>query len=158
MAYHKIFVALAQIDSAEVVFDQAMELAQKEQSQLMLFHCILPESQSFNAYPSFYGEDAIRFSQTIQTHIEQQETKTRAWLSHLASKAQQAGIPCEWDWKVGEAGRWVRDLAKNWQADLIVVGRRGLRGMAELFLGSVSSYVVHHAHCSVLVVQQPENA
>ena len=124
----------------------------------MLFHCIPLESQSFNAYPSFYGEDAIRFSQTIQTHIEQQEAQTRDWLSELASKAQQAGVPCEWDWKVGEAGRWIRDIAKNWQADLVIVGRRGLRGMAELFLGSVSSYVVHHAPCSVLVVQQPDNA
>ncbi|MFM1841828.1 MAG: hypothetical protein RLZZ490_561 [Cyanobacteriota bacterium] len=157
MAYHKIFVALARTESAEEVFSKALDLAQKDQAQLMLFHAIPLESQSFNAYPSFYGEDAIRFSQTIQTHIEQQEAQTREWLSDLASKAQQVGVACEWDWKVGEAGRWVRDLAKNWQADLIVVGRRGLRGMAELFLGSVSSYVVHHAPCSVLVVQQADN-
>ncbi|MEB3228185.1 MAG: universal stress protein [Synechocystis sp.] len=158
MAYHKIFVALAHGDSTDTVFAKALELAQQDQAQLMLFHCIPLESQSFNAYPSFYGEDAIRFSQTIQTHIEQQEAQTRDWLSELASKAQQAGVPCEWDWKVGEAGRWIRDIAKNWQADLVIVGRRGLRGMAELFLGSVSSYVVHHAPCSVLVVQQPDNA
>ena len=100
----------------------------------------------------------MRFSQSIQTHIEQQEAQTREWLKDLAAKAQQAGVACEWDWKVGEAGRWVRDLAKNWDADLVVVGRRGLKGMAELFLGSVSSYIVHHVNCSVLVVQQPAKA
>ncbi|MFN9174629.1 MAG: universal stress protein [Synechocystis sp.] len=158
MAYHKIFVALAHAESTDDVFTQALDLAQKDQAQLMLFHAIPLESQQFTAYPSFYGEDALRFSQSIQTHIEQQEAQTREWLKDLTAKAQQAGVPCEWDWKVGEAGRWVRDLAKNWEADLVVVGRRGLRGMAELFLGSVSSYIVHHVNCSVLVVQQPAKA
>jgi nucleotide-binding universal stress UspA family protein len=44
-------------------------------------------------------------------------------------------------------------VARTWNADLIVIGRRGLRGLAEMFLGSVSNHVIHHAHCSVLVVQ-----
>jgi nucleotide-binding universal stress UspA family protein len=43
--------------------------------------------------------------------------------------------------------------AQIWHADLIVMGRRGVSGMHELFLGSVSNYVTHHAPCSVLVVQ-----
>ncbi|MGF1491191.1 MAG: universal stress protein [Microcoleaceae cyanobacterium] len=52
--------------------------------------------------------------------------------------------------------------ADDWGADLIIVGRHGRTGLAEAFMGSVSNYVVHHAHCSVLVVQQkartaPEN-
>jgi nucleotide-binding universal stress UspA family protein len=34
------------------------------------------------------------------------------------------------------------------------LGRRGLTGVAEMFLGSVSNYIVHHVGCSVLVVQE----
>ncbi|MEO0350033.1 MAG: universal stress protein, partial [Cyanobacteria bacterium P01_A01_bin.15] len=41
----------------------------------------------------------------------------------------------------------------QWNADLIMMGRRGRSGFSELLLGSVSNYVMHHAPCSVLTVQ-----
>ncbi|CCQ49032.1 hypothetical protein CWATWH8502_2292 [Crocosphaera watsonii WH 8502] len=37
--------------------------------------------------------------------------------------------------------------------DVIVMGHRGISGLQEFFLGSVSNYVLHHAPCSVLIVQ-----
>lgn len=39
-------------------------------------------------------------------------------------------------------------------ADLLVVGSRGLTGLRELALGSVSDYCAHHAHCPVVIVRQ----
>ena len=51
------------------------------------------------------------------------------------------------------AGPAIIDNARD--AELIVVGRRGRGAMKSLVLGSVSSYVVQHAICPVLVVQAP---
>ncbi len=43
------------------------------------------------------------------------------------------------------------DLAAHLQADLIVVGNKGMQG-GRRFLGSVPNTVSHHAPCSVLIV------
>ena len=44
-------------------------------------------------------------------------------------------------------------VAAEKEADLIVVGNRGMQGAARFLLGSVPNRVAHHANCSVLIVQ-----
>lgn len=53
----------------------------------------------------------------------------------------------------GAPDQQIIDRAKEWNADLIVVGSHG-RGFWGRLLGSVSDGVVHHAPCSVLVVRR----
>ena len=47
--------------------------------------------------------------------------------------------------------------AERWNADLIIMGSRGLGAWNRLLLGSVSSAVVHHAQCSVEIVRSPRS-
>jgi len=47
----------------------------------------------------------------------------------------------------------ILDAAETWQADLIVVGSHGYRGLTKLLLGSVSQAVASHAKCSVQIVR-----
>jgi len=47
-------------------------------------------------------------------------------------------------------------VAKDVQADMIVIGSRGLAGKTRFFLGSTASKVVTYSPCSVLVVKTPE--
>lgn len=48
------------------------------------------------------------------------------------------------------------ETAEEMHADLIVLGSHGYKSWERLLIGSVSNSVVHHAHCSVLVVRIDE--
>jgi nucleotide-binding universal stress UspA family protein len=49
----------------------------------------------------------------------------------------------------------VVEYCEKHQVDLLVVGSRGLSTTGRFFLGSVSDGILHHAHCSVMVVKVP---
>lgn len=55
----------------------------------------------------------------------------------------------------GDPKSKILDLAKEWHADLIVVGSHGRKGLSRFLLGSVSEAVARHAHCSVEIVRTP---
>lgn len=67
------------------------------------------------------------------------------------------GLPCRMMQELGHPVGSIVSVARREKADLVVVGSRGLCGLKELFLGSVSSGVLHHAPCAVLIVRG-ENA
>lgn len=50
------------------------------------------------------------------------------------------------------SGRVICDLAKEKEADTIIMGQRGLGAISRILLGSTSDYVLHHAHIPVTIV------
>jgi nucleotide-binding universal stress UspA family protein len=68
-------------------------------------------------------------------------------------QAERAGITFHARREQGHPADRIVAAAKEEKADLIVVGARGLGAFAALMLGSVSTGVIHHAPCSVLVVK-----
>jgi nucleotide-binding universal stress UspA family protein len=56
----------------------------------------------------------------------------------------------------GDPKSMIAHYAKEWKADLIVVGASDKSRLERLFVGSVSRSVVEHAPCSVLVVKSSE--
>jgi nucleotide-binding universal stress UspA family protein len=66
------------------------------------------------------------------------------------SRARAAGIESEGHAKSGDAANAICDVATEVDADLIVVGNKGMSGMRRV-LGSVPNSVAHHAPCDVLI-------
>ncbi len=54
---------------------------------------------------------------------------------------------------IGRPESAIIEAAERGEADLVVVGHRGLSGLSRTLLGSVSEYVASHAPCPVLVVR-----
>jgi nucleotide-binding universal stress UspA family protein len=154
MAFHKILVALDNSNSAENIFVQAIDLAHREESELLLFSCVqwAPSlyKDSLSGLGTIPEQDFSALDLEI-TQIELKKTKDR--LEGYKQRAQQANVKASTVYNAGEPGFLICQHAKSWGAELILVGRRGRSGLTELMLGSVSSYVMHRAHCSVLVIQ-----
>lgn len=70
-------------------------------------------------------------------------------------QAYQASLPCKSELEIvtGDPAEEIVRLANIHQADLILIGSRGLTGLTRILKGSVSSQVVEEAHCSVMVVK-----
>lgn len=162
MSFKKILVAINHSPLSPHVFTAALELAQSNQAELRLIHCIATEAIAEPVVPMSYDPglqptQAMGNYQTQQLLIEQQIEAAQALLERYRREALNQAVIIEADYHVGEAGYLVCKVAKDWQADLIIVGRQGRSGLAEAFLGSVSNHVVHHAPCSVLVIQEIES-
>jgi len=65
-------------------------------------------------------------------------------------------VEVETDVLFGSPDSRIVETAEEMAADLIVIGSHGYKRWERLLLGSVSDSVVHHAHCSVLIVRTPD--
>jgi nucleotide-binding universal stress UspA family protein len=72
----------------------------------------------------------------------------------LVKKAVSEGVTTDCIHCFGNPEIAINEFAAAWNADLIVLGRRGRSAAAELFFGSVSNFTLHNAPCSVYVVHE----
>jgi nucleotide-binding universal stress UspA family protein len=156
--FHKILVALDNSQISQDIFEQALFLAKASKAEMMLLHVLSPLEDPFinpiflqpeTIYPTLHTET---INQYIQAWDQLKENRLN-WMRSLTQTATDAGVKTEFTQNVGDPGRLICELALSWNADLIIVGRRGRTGISEIFLGSVSNYVLHHAYCSVLTIQ-----
>jgi nucleotide-binding universal stress UspA family protein len=157
MGFRKILAAIDHSPLCETVFEQALELAKANQASLMLYHCLTADTVLLS--PPFAGELGLpphyinQSYQSEMVRLEQQMQHTKSLLAHYCQLATAQGISTEWNYQTIEPGQGLCQMAQRWGADLVVLGRRGRKGLSEALLGSVSNYVLHHAPCAVLVIQ-----
>ena len=76
-----------------------------------------------------------------------------ATLEAAASLARDAGVSARTYARQGDPADAILDVAEEREADLIVVGNKGMSGAKRFLLGSVPNKVSHHAPCSVLIIR-----
>ena len=74
-------------------------------------------------------------------------------LSAVAKDLRDAGIQVEEVTREGYPATVIEEEAVRQEADLIVIGTRGLSGIKHLLLGSIAERVVQKAPCPVLTVR-----
>jgi len=79
-------------------------------------------------------------------------------INSISSSLDAASVTIEGDVLFGSPDSRIVETAEDMGADLIIIGSHGYKRWERLLLGSVSNSVVHHAHCSVMVVRTDEAA
>jgi nucleotide-binding universal stress UspA family protein len=147
--YKKILVAVDGSSTSSAALGEALEVAKGCQAKLRLLHVV----DSPYAYPDvMYGHVAGGLEELRQ-----------AWrkagldiLDEAVAQSRQAGLEpetrlCESDGMRVPAA--IVEEARQWGADLIVVGTHGRRGLDRLLLGSVAEGAARTAPVSVLLVR-----
>lgn len=158
--FAKILVAADNSAMGKHVFRTALSLAQATGASLQLLHVLSLNEEGSPGLPLFQGLDYYPMGNDSALDVYQREwaayeRKGVEFLRSIAAEAQTAGVSTDWTQVSGSPEHSICDLARTWEADLVVLGNRGRTGWSELLLGSVSNYVVHHAPCSVFVVRAP---
>ena len=139
--FKKIVWATDGSESADRALELAKALAGHDSATLLAVHSVeyLVGPRSTGAFPANADE-------------EERVIKINQQVEELAAAGLAASVRIVQGGVAG-AAHTLAVVAQEEGADLIVVGTRGLGAAKQLFLGSVSTNIVHHATCDVLVVR-----
>ncbi len=138
----RVLVPLDFSDAGKPVLPYALEVARLLKARVRLVHVVgLP----YAAFDSAYGVTTdARLLLDIQA-------AARARLKEIA--AGIGDLEVETNVVVGSPAREVVREAREWKADLVVIGTHGRTGLRHVFLGSVAENVVRLSPCPVLTVK-----
>jgi nucleotide-binding universal stress UspA family protein len=128
--------------AADRALEEAIEIAQRDGAKLHLVTAF-PD-------PAVIRERVTSGATSVQVNLSEVADSV---LTRAAERAEEKGIPAETYASESDPAEAILEVAKAQDADLIVVGSRGLSGIQRFLLGSVSSKVSEHAACSVMIVR-----
>ena len=135
-----IIVALDSSTISEQIITALKTLQIQSATKIILGHVMAPTSSETELAADRPHESQESIYQTI-------EKKLHTYQDNFSGKTEIEIV-------TGDPAEEIIRLANIHQADLIVIGNRGLKGMKRVIAGSVSSQVVAEAPCSVLVVKR----
>jgi universal stress protein A len=142
MAYRQILLAADFSEHGEQVIRRAQELATKYEARLNVIHVV----ENVPIMDASYGP-------IVPFDVDLTDQMVNAARKRLAEIAERLAIPPECCCvEIGSPKVEIIRVARELQADLIVIGSHGRHGIG-LLLGSTAASVVHHAECDVLAVR-----
>jgi nucleotide-binding universal stress UspA family protein len=145
--FHRILMATDFTPASEPALKEAIEMAKGNGTELLIAHAYHPPdlvlTQSVAA--GVYEE----WDQNLRAETEEK-------LQPLLGKARLEGVKAQGLVLSGAPYEAIAEAAKENDADLIVMGTHGRKGVSRFFVGSVASRVISTAPCPVMTVRAAE--
>ena len=134
----RLLVATDGSEFSEYAVQEAIDLAKRCNSRLFAISVIETNPELAAVAPAL---------------LEKNEKAARERLDAVAARARKEGIGCETIVHEGEdLYQYIVDEAVKNKITMIIMGRRGRKGLNRLVMGSTTARVIGHAPCSVLVI------
>jgi len=147
--YKRIMVAVDESFMTSQVMEAAIELAKATGAQVAICHAIdetiLAQREVAMMLPNSVGKTEARM-----------RLGAEGFLDRLLQTVRAAGVEAEIKLVESEqkhVSDMLIDAAGEWQADLLVVGTHGRRGIERFFVGSVAERLVRKGQTSLLLVR-----
>ena len=144
--FETIVVGTDGSETAGKAVDRATELATSLGARLLIVSAFEPVSEAR------LRDESTKVPADLQWMVNPR-ADVDATLASAAEAALTQGVTAEVFARQGDPADAILDVAEEQDADLIVVGNKGMTGAKRFLLGSVPNKVSHHAPCSVLIVR-----
>jgi nucleotide-binding universal stress UspA family protein len=127
---------------AQAAVVEAIDLARRL-DEAILFVAVSPPAPDYLGRPLW------------QAWVTEHHGRAREALDAARAAAEQAGVEAEYELLEGEPAETLAKLAETRDADLLVIGTRGLGAIRGVLLGSVAIALIRRSHRPVVLVREP---
>jgi nucleotide-binding universal stress UspA family protein len=146
MLYDSIVIGTDGSETAKEAVRQATELAKTLGSSIHLVSAYEPVPEGR------LRQERQEVPDDLQWMVNPKED-VNTTLEATGKELEEAGVKVEIYAREGDPADAILDVAEEQDADLIVVGNKGMTGARRFLLGSVPNKVSHHAPCSVMIIR-----
>ncbi|KTD13079.1 universal stress protein [Legionella gratiana] len=152
MIYKNIMLAIDGSQISNIVIDELIKRTKGQDVNLKVIH-VVDEGIVYSGGPSF--DYALLNSSLREDGQKILDDAVRTIESQSSIKVEKSLLvlrPLQ-----GRIAEFIVEEAKNWPADLLVIGTHGRRGFSRLFLGSVAENIIRIATTPVLLIRGSNN-
>jgi nucleotide-binding universal stress UspA family protein len=141
--FHRILVATDFSEASTPAFQEAILIAKENGAELLIANAYHP--------PNVLEADSVAFG-VYEEWDRNLRVEIEGKLNALVEEARKAGVAARPLILPGAPHEAITGAAKENDADLVIMGTHGRKGVSRLFLGSVASRVIATAPCPVMTI------
>jgi nucleotide-binding universal stress UspA family protein len=142
----KILLAVDDSKFSEAAVQAVLAQARPQETEVRVLHVLEPPSL-------LLGREMGGYDPEFEAVWRDLQEQAKALVEKAAGKLRTAGFSVTPALEEGDPKSKIIDVANEWNADLIVLGSHGRKGLQRFLMGSVADSVARHANCSVEIVR-----
>jgi nucleotide-binding universal stress UspA family protein len=142
----RILLAIDDSKFSEAAAETVIEQARPPGTEVRIVHVV-------ESPPLLVARELGGYEPALENALHSQKQHAETLVAKAAELLRARGLNVTAALEMGDPKSTILDVAEEWDADLIVLGSHGRKGLNRFLMGGVSEAVARHACCSVEIVR-----